>query len=168
MTEIQKKNKELCDRFPFLIPFNRWSGHRITDKSPGYWPKSNDPPPEYNYEYTELDDMPNGWRKTFGEQMCQEIADELNACGLMEEYRVNQIKEKFGQLRWYGNFDTNKLDDIIDKYSELSEHTCIVCGKPATRISCGWISPFCDDCAAELNCKTVPLQFQEEGPVHAQ
>ena len=24
--------------------------------------------------------------------------------------------------------------------------TCIVCGKPATKMSTGWISPYCDDC----------------------
>lgn len=26
------------------------------------------------------------------------------------------------------------------------EFTCIVCGRPATKISTGYISPYCDDC----------------------
>ncbi len=35
---------------------------------------------------------------------------------------------------------------IIQKYEYISEKTCIVCGRPATKISTGYISPYCDDC----------------------
>ena len=58
-----------------------------------------------------------------------------------------QIKEKYGSLRWYdsgGNIEI--MREIIPKYEEESLHTCICCGKLATKISKGWISPYCDKC----------------------
>ena len=51
-------------------------------------------------------------------------------------------------LRWYdaGVPKDSKIWDIIDKYTQISYKTCVVCGKPATKMSTGWISPYCDDC----------------------
>lgn len=136
MSEIEK-NKELCKKYPFLIPRNRWTGEVAED---------------YDYSYTELDAMPDGWRKVFGEQMCEEIQNELNK--LSEEdrlkYCILQIKEKYGYLRWYSNWYTDEIGKIIHKYEELSERTCIKCGAPATKISLGWISPWCDECAKKV------------------
>lgn len=125
-------NKQLCEKYPFLLPRNRWTGlvH-----------------PDYDYSYTELDAMPNGWRKAFGEQMCEEIKEELEKHNILDKYRISQIKEKYGRLCWYDFGCTEKmLHEIIPKYEELSKHTCICCGKPATKMTLGWISPYCDDC----------------------
>ena len=163
--EIPKeKNKELCKQYPFLIPWNRWSGKLITDCAAGekgYWPGEPDKLPEYDYEYTELDNMPDGWRIAFGEQMCEEIREALIDDGDLDKYRTVEIKEKYGLLRWYDNGCKvgSKVHDIIRKYEYMSAETCIVCGKPATRITLGWISPFCDDCC--LNCgngKSVSIE----------
>lgn len=98
--------------------------------------------------YTELDAMPDGWRKKFGLQMCEEIKQALlsekDGKKLLKDYRIMQIKEKFGGLRWYDNVSTKKVSEIINKYEYISMKTCIVCGEPATYISNGWISPYCD------------------------
>ena len=153
MEHSKEENKALCDRYPFLIPWNRWSGKRITEaKDGGYWPGKPDTIPEYDYEYTELDDMPDGWRIAFGEQMCDEIREALIEDDDLERYRVVQIKEKYGSLRWYDNGVkvNSRVHDIIRKYEHISARTCVVCGEPATRITLGWISPFCDECC--LNC----------------
>lgn len=125
-------NKQLCEKYPFLLPRNRWTGKV---------------PADYDYSYTELDDMPDGWRKAFGEKMCEEIKQELEEKGILHQYRISQIKEKYGELCWYDFGCTTKiLREIIPKYEKLSTRTCIKCGKPATRITLGWISPYCDDC----------------------
>ncbi len=168
-------NRELCERYPFLIPFNRWSGMRITDaKNGGFYLQHPDVVPDYDYEYTELDDMPDGWRAAFGEQMCEEIRDALLKNGgedALDKYRVLQIKEKYGSLRWYDSCGNDDVDKIIRKYGKLSEVTCIRCGEHATKVSTGWISPFCDDCANEiskngtLNIEFVPLLDDEEETV---
>jgi hypothetical protein len=128
MKTTKKKNKELIAEYPFLLPRNRFTGEVDLD---------------YNYAYTELDAMPEGWRKAFGEQMCKEIKNALGKN--LNNYRIMQIKEKFGSLRWYDNGATEKVNRIISKYEILSAVTCIECGEPATRVTKGWISPFCDN-----------------------
>ena len=103
--------------------------------------------------YTELDAMESGWRKTFGIQMCKEIRTALLHQGWKSlfKYRITQIKEKFGELRWYDEFSTQDIQNIISKYEDISRHTCIVCGKPATKMSTSWICPFCDEHIGDRN-----------------
>lgn len=132
----QKENKQLCEQYPFLLPRNRW-----TDEIPK----------NFDYSYTELDSMPDGWRKAFGLQMCEELKQELIKINKMDEFRITQIKEKFGELRFYTNWTTNEIEAIINKYTKLSRKTCIDCGKPATVITTGWISPFCNDCVKDID-----------------
>lgn len=94
--------------------------------------------------YTELDAMEPGWRKAFGIQMCKDIRKQLWKEGKLFKYRIMQIKEKWGELCWYDECGSKEVYEIIKKYEKLSRNTCIVCGEPATKISAGWISPFCD------------------------
>ena len=152
--------KELKTRYPFLIPRNRF-----TDKICDGIGMTQE---EYE-NWSELDDMPDGWRKAFGEQMCEEIYQALLKNGGKEavnKYRIIQIKEKWGYLHWYDSNGNTEINKIIRKYEDISEKTCITCGKPATKISLGWISPYCDDCADELskNCgiKFIPI---DENPL---
>ena len=101
----KEENKALIERFPFLMPHNRF-----TDKIPE----------DFDYHYTELDAMPDGWRIAFGEQMCQEIKDALIEIDYLEKYRITQIKEKYGMLRWYDFGASRKIYDIISKYEGIS------------------------------------------------
>lgn len=153
--KTREHNRELCKKYPFLIPSNRWSGKRITDCAAGekgYWPGAPDDIPEYDYEFTELDDMPEGWRIAFGDQLLEELKDELVKANYLNDYRITQIKEKYGMLRIYDAGCTEKwYREILPKYVELSKHTCILCGEPAQWISRGWISPYCDKCAREIS-----------------
>lgn len=103
--------------------------------------------------YTELDAMEPGWRKAFGIQMCKELKQELKKHKFLYKYRIFQIKEKWGYLHWYdsGTPKDSKIYDIIHKYEQISAKTCGVCGKPATKISKGWIYPYCDNCIGDRN-----------------
>jgi hypothetical protein len=141
MTNEQEKNKALIERFPFLLPwYGRDDDGRIAD--------------DYDYETTMLDRIPSGWRVAFGEEMCEEILAALLSSGntredglaALKEYYISDIKEKYGQLRW---LDSGGVDEVIRKYEKLAERTCISCGKPATRLSTHWISPYCDQCGPE-------------------
>ena len=134
---IKLKNKKLLKKYPFLMVRNRWNGKPISDV----------------YAWTELDNMPDGWRKAFGEQMCQEIYDELEKFDYVHEYRIMDIKEKYGTLRWYdaGWPIGAKIDDIINKYEEISAHTCMLCGAPAEMIDDGgWVYTLCDKCMDKI------------------
>lgn len=101
--------------------------------------------------YTELDAMPNGWRKAFGIKMCKEIKKALKKTHSLKDYRILQIKEKWGYLHWYDSGENEELRQIINKYADLSINTCINCGKPYEVMSEGWISPYCKNCYDSLS-----------------
>lgn len=148
------RNRKLCKRFPFLIPWNRWSGCLITECQKGkrgYWPGNPDAIPSYDYSYTELDNMPTGWRTAFGIEMCEEIRKALVEDGDLDRWRIVQMKEKYGELRLYDNGYKvgSRIPSIIAKYQGRSVHTCVICGKPATKMTIGWICPFCDECCQD-------------------
>ena len=125
MQSNKESNQKLIERFPFLIPRNRWTGKV---------------PEDYDYSYTELDSMPD------------DIREELVHAEYLNQYRISQIKEKYGTLCWYDFGCTERmLRDIIPKYEHLSARTCIRCGNPATKVSTGWISPYCDTCAGKIS-----------------
>lgn len=127
----KEENRTLCERYPFLIPRDWKTGEVASD---------------FDYEYTELDNMPEGWRKAYGEALCEELAAELRRIGKLDEYIVLQIKEKFGALRWYGNIRTPEIKTILQRYEDLTRFTCIKCGVPATRVTIAWICPYCENC----------------------
>lgn len=102
--------------------------------------------------YTELDAMETGWRKSFGIQMCKEIKKALiKDVGIkgLYEYRIMQIKEKYGQLRVYDAWSTKETMKVIAKYEDISEHTCVICGKEAVGHSTGYILPYCEEHAPD-------------------
>lgn len=148
---LRAYNKALIEKYPWLLPRNRW-----TDKV------SED----YDYTYTELDDLPTGWRLAFGEDICKELQEELEKKDFAESYRILEIKEKYGGLCWYDNGNTQEGFDIIHKYELLSERVCIQCGKPAKYFSKGWINYFCPECAKTFLDKqnermSDPLDFKQ-------
>ena len=166
----KEQNRALCERYPFLIPSNRFSGKRITEAADGfYWPWNPEEVPKYDFEYTELDDMPDGWRVAFGEQLCEDLKQELLKAGgdALYKYRIVQIKEKWGFLHWYDNGCTERWQrEILPKYEKMSKRICVCCGKPATLISTGWVSPWCNDCAELIRDSFVPIDawFKKEEP----
>lgn len=138
MNQRQKKkqkqieNKKLIDKYPFLLPRNRWTGKV---------------PKDYNYSHTELDAMPKGWRKAFGLLICEDIKNALIKEDFLYDYRIMDIKEKYGTLRWYDGGSSQEIYDIIANYEYISGYICIECGKfNVDMFDDGWISPYCDKC----------------------
>lgn len=142
-SEDQKRNYDLCMKCPFLVPKDAF-GEEDED---------------YDYSYTYLDSIPRGWRVAFGEQWASDVQDAIDK--LPEDKRemvyVLQLKEKYGLFRQYFSHYTNELRDVVYKYEDMSEKTCIGCGATATKISTGWISPWCDKCAEKVRDKFVSV-----------
>lgn len=108
--QIIEYNKDLIKRYPWLEPTNRWTGKHLED---------------YDYSYTELDDLPSGWRIRFGNNIVEEINSELEKFNFVNNYRILQIKEKYGTLRWYDEgTPIGKLSETFDE---------IVCPKIQSR-----------------------------------
>ena len=131
-----EENKVLCDKYPWLVPRNRFTGE--ISKT-------------FNYRHTELDNMEPGWRKAFGEQFCEDMQNAINNLpdGIRNEFRLLDIKEKYASLRVYVNISDDGIADVINKYEKMSKYVCGKCGKPATKITTSWFYPFCDECLKE-------------------
>ena len=131
-------NKKLIERYPFLNPNVEYCGYLDTKN--------------YKYDYTLLDEMPSGWKRRFGKLMCEMIREELLKNNALNEYRIFQIKEKYGSLRWYDNGGSPSVDDIVRKFEYISGHTCVACGKlDVNLITDGWIVPLCESCYNKTN-----------------
>ena len=136
---LKELNKMMIKDFPFLLPRNRWTDKIFDD---------------YDYGYNEWSSLELGWQINFGWQLLNELNVLVKKMAHPEEFRIEQIKEKFGELRLYCN-GNEEIWKLIDKYTELSRTVCIHCGKPATVATTGWFSFYCDDCAKKLKLKNI-------------
>lgn len=137
----QLKNWILIGKYPFLMP-KYWNPETMQ-----YEVDEN-----YKYNFTLLDEMPDGWRKAFGEMMCEEIYNALVKCDGLDDYMILDIKEKFGMLRWTDAPSYEEVERIIDKYSVLSENICMICGKPDVPMTGdSWFYPLCKKCYCTPN-----------------
>ena len=145
LTDIQKVNRELCAKYPILIPRNSY-GKKCEN---------------FDYSHTYLESIPWGWRVGFGESWAKDIQKVINNLPQEEADKIFivQIKEKFGALRQYFSYYTDELRDVIDNYMLVSKHTCIRCGKPATTMSTNWVSPYCSECAEKLPSYEKPISI---------
>jgi hypothetical protein len=125
----------MIPKYDWLVIRNRWTDKVVEELR----------------DRSELDDMPKGWYIAFGEQMIDELNELLVKANFTDKYRILQIKEKYGQLRWYENGIPksifNEYNELMKKYTRLSEVTCIVCGDKG-EIICnnGWYMPLCKKC----------------------
>lgn len=139
-TREQVRNFDLIRKYPFLLPKNRWDLSLDLNGEDGF-----------DFTYTEIDSMPYGWYKAFGEKMLDELKEFFNKHNpnAMYQYMIMDIKEKYGGLRWYDNGLPEGGYDIISKYEDLSYNTCFICGEPSTYMTTGYILPLCDKCKIE-------------------
>lgn len=127
------RNFLLCLKYPFWKSRNVFSGKFC------------------GYQSTMYDWIPDGWKKAFGKQLTEEIADALKADGIKrrdwaENLQFQDIKEKYGTLRIYAT-TTARVQWVFDKYECMSYGYCVNCGKPVRYITQGYVNLICDDCA---------------------
>lgn len=86
----------------------------------------------------------NGWNQLVYD-LCEEIDCLLDSEYMRETFIVEDIKEKYGGLRYYVSGATNLIYDTIDRYEALSYNTCEVCGKQGKLRDYGWMRTLCDE-----------------------
>ena len=114
----------------------------------------------------------DGWYDLITE-LCEEIMKAYTDEGRPMDMVVDQIKEKYGTLRFYYHFGgqsetiqsldvmgvggirmmsksapfEDKIASIVAKYEEKSAHICEDCGSPGVlRPDLGWVLTLCDVC----------------------
>jgi hypothetical protein len=58
---------------------------------------------------------------------------------------VEQIKEKFGGLRFYYQGGDDTVDGMVRMAESWASRSCEECGKPGTSRSGGWVRTLCDE-----------------------
>jgi len=76
--------------------------------------------------------------------LCEDL-EKLMTPEESEKYRVHQVKEKFGSLRWYDNSDYGAINERVNQACDETEVTCEVCGKEGTIGGRNWIKTLCKE-----------------------
>jgi hypothetical protein len=78
-----------------------------------------------------------------------DILDHL--CGAIKEHTydgddlyVDQIKEKFGRLRFYLSKEDDVIHGMVTLAEYMSGHTCEMCGAPGKTRDVSWFVTLCD------------------------
>lgn len=125
----ERMQKEFLDKYPMLFP----NGQPRSGFSAGY-----------------------GWWPLLT-ALCDDLMKIVEEAPLpMEEkaFIVDQVKEKFGGLRFYTGAVhesiSNKVYERIHEAELLSFKICEQCGQPGREGGIGWIKTLCDDCQNEV------------------
>jgi hypothetical protein len=148
----EKRREEIEARYPRVFG----GGTHSPDKSIGtvYW--------EFGY----------GW-DTLIENLAAAIDREIerDPSLLIEDhengkfaFKVEQMKEKFGTLRFYYTGGNDRIHGLVDMTENLSASVCEVCGNLGTlcRKNTGsWLKTLCEDCAEKMG--YTPVSFDDDG-----
>ena len=91
-----------------------------------------------------LSEVPKGWHS-----LVKNLIDELFTLGWDGD--LEQVKEKFGGLRFYIPRYSDAIDKAIIKAENLSITTCQVCGEPGHERNTGWVRTLCDEHAKQYS-----------------
>jgi hypothetical protein len=68
-----------------------------------------------------------------------------------QTFQIDQMKEKFGVLRWYATAYDDVIPSFIVEAENESEKTCIMCGNAGSMHKKGsgglWLLTLCPECA---------------------
>lgn len=84
----------------------------------------------------------DGWYK-----LVQKLLEELEVMGMDENFRVLQVKEKFGGLRFYTQGASQEAAQRIEEVCQDSYSVCERCGTRENVTTEGiWVLTLCKDC----------------------
>jgi len=89
---------------------------------------------------------------------------EENPTDPLEGFKVVQVKEKFGDLRFYVEGGEGTFDGVIALAEMVSARTCIQCGAPARSmlLPSGWPRTLCPEHAEEVGAVSSEEWHEEE------
>jgi hypothetical protein len=122
-SKYEEFSKRMEERFPKMLG-GQYGGFAV---GPGWWP--------------------------ILESLCTNIQHHIDWKNKKEEVvpqvTVEQIKEKFGGLRFYYQGGDDTVYGLVRMAESWADQTCEECGKPGTSRNGGWIKTLCDEHEAE-------------------
>ena len=90
----------------------------------------------------------NGWFNIL-DQLMGNIQHHIDWKNKKEEVvaqvTLDQVKEKFGTLRFYYTGGDDIIDGMVRMAESMSGVTCEECGNPGKRIGGGWVTTLCEE-----------------------
>ena len=82
------------------------------------------------------------------------------------QVKLDQVKEKFGTLRFYYTGGDDYVRGLVSMAESMSAITCETCGNPGEQTRGGWIKTICQSCedkrAAEYQAYHAPKEIKKE------
>ena len=88
---------------------------------------------------------PDGWF-TILDNLCLLIRGRLKYEKGISQVVAVQIKEKFGELRFYYTGGDQYVAGLVAMAEAMSTVTCENCGHPGESRRPGWVATLCDEC----------------------
>jgi len=85
-------------------------------------------------------DCGDGWF-----ELLDNLMDEIQKIDTDKSVSVHQVKEKYGELRFYIEGGNDEVDKLINEAEEKSYKTCEVCGRPGKTKGKGWLRTTCKE-----------------------
>lgn len=90
--------------------------------------------------------------------LCKRIQDHIDwkSADLSEENKeslqviADQVKEKFGTLRFYYHGGDEAIEGMVSMAEGMSHVTCENCGLPGSSRRGGWVRILCDNCDGKV------------------
>lgn len=85
------------------------------------------------------------WRNGQRERLLKDNPHNLKIQEEVPQVVAEQVKEKFGTLRFYYTGGDSVIDGMVRMAESMSGVTCEVCGNTGKRGGRGWIATLCDE-----------------------
>lgn len=124
----EELDKQLCEKYPKIFA-NRYKPMTETAMCWGF-------------------EVGDGWY-TIIDSLCGQIQNHIDWQNRKEEkvaqVVADQVKEKFGGLRFYYSGGDDVVDGMVRMAESWAANTCETCGKPGKLRGGGWLYTACDE-----------------------
>lgn len=123
--EIVKANIKLITKFPFLLPYDLIKSRTLR---------------KYDFSYTLLDKLPDGWRNSFGTELCTKLVETLLSIrsDSIYDYKIISFRLHDGSLQIIDSLpqymSKSQLVSLKNYYEDKSKLICKYCGKYTTHL----------------------------------
>ncbi len=104
--------------------------------------------------------VPSMWDEDRADEIMQN--DQRPMTEKVDWIGIEQIKEKFGGLRFYYHGGDNHIDGMVTMAEVWAGQTCETCGDKGKRRDGGWVRTLCDKHEAEYQAKWAKMKSEDD------